>query len=1262
MRRFAWTRILSVLLVLCMVASFVSMGIPTALAERVTIGSDTLEYFPVTLYNYDAGTINAATHQLEVNAGLGSEWKGMYFGDGAPAAESFTYTTTAGSHTDLTWAQVMSGTYYSNEACTTKVTVEAVTEAGGIEYDAVVNLTANRTNYNNSSNYSDYAEGGYYYNNNGNYEEITALSITRGGSTSNRTYAWNIITTEGTYTSSNGATITIYEQTTSQVPVGYKLMAGSEELAKLDGTNTSAKVGVTLYTAAGTTTTGTLPYAAHNWWNKNTGNNDNGQKTYTGLVASQLDANKDIVFNVPDAGIFNDDASVKDIYTNVQIPFLYAQDGNSYYYTFNAAVNGVYFHEDAGQGSSGTAASNTRLYFAKGDTQGWSGMNYGDGSTNLWAPFDEDDITGEGDVDYHFGMNATIPFTMTANGRINANNDSSDPINFIFSGDDDVWVFIDGQLVVDLGGIHNRLNVKIDFAANTVTYSEDNNSSAETGSYNDDEFALTQTLFGNLISQDRATFAATDNHELTIFYMERGGGSSNAQIKFNLPVKDNLVVTKQATNSWNPTTNVEEPLTDSEQAIVNNINFGFTLYKKEAGATTYSKVANTTYNLLNANGQVLSNPATDANGHFTLQNGQSARFVTEFAEEGVSYYVVEDDVSGLGFVTPDFAYSGTAHGTANQFVVDGTNYAKGSDIPEQELATDATENKSYEVTVFGSDADDDTLQIICKNFVNSTLPNPSALPADDKIVIDYGLSVVIDALSNDNYRGNKIEIIGVYGDGVTLTDAASATVRDNALSLAEVVKTTHAPQFGTAAIVNGKITYQLTKQLSGVEVLNYVVQVTGEEKANNYSEDTVVAYKYGVAKVYIIPATTMYYEENFGPEDSPLVTFSGSNWKDGLVTESEYTNTTQEPGVVGTVGDSPYGSDAAYLNDRHDSNGTSKYAETKDGAVKFTYSFTGTGTSFYARTSATTGYLKIAVYKGTDTTDINNLVHGSYRDTVYTDTNDVDAEGTSGVLYNIPVFTWNIDEGNMRDENDTLKYGTYTVVVTVAKYTEVTGKDGSQIVMYNKDFWLDGIRVYEPLNPELLYPAEGVTQPENYDIAASAYATDGEANMAVETLRDKLIGESDYDNNGKLIYTGGNFATFTDSNGNINNVEDYKSDGPKEEVYLNNGQSVTFSLTDWDPNTNKIYLGIKAPSGTGTVNIGGTVLNINNAADCFYDISDYAVISTEDDGTKTATFTITAGEGSLISVTTIKVSGNFEFTIFENLDISGDGPVIDGED
>lgn len=1177
-------------------------------AETTTV----LKYFPVTLFDYDADTINSVTHQLEVDKGLGEEWKGMYFSGGAPAAKSYIYETdeivTIASGYMLVVPEFDSNGYITN-LDTNKEYIFVSKRGGQAIYD-------NNSSSSNAFKRTSVAGGiAFAYTNN-----VTEWTLTASGdgynikSDRSSYYNYYMYIGNGTgYSATTSSPSTIYIKEYSGDSACVTLSRNSYYLNHYGGDDGNTFAGYASESDAGAAfyiyevatnievnqaATDSLPFAGWNFWNKGSGENANGDLMYTGLVESKLDSNKDIVFTVPEGGIFNDDTSVKSIYTNVELPFVYSSDG---YYTFNSAVNGVYFHEDSTQGSSGTAASNTRLYFDEGDPQAWTGMEYGDGSSNLWAPFNDGDPSSASDVNYHFGMNATIPFTMTTDGKVQQGVEKSDDIQFTFSGDDDVWVFIDGVLVIDLGGIHNRLDATINFAENTVNYSESNtqDDDATTGSYNDSTFQMTQQLFNTsdstgLINQDLATFAATDNHELTIFYLERGEGSSNSQIKFNLPVKDVVSVRKTiagqaAYNSDGTVTTTDlSSLTDAQLAVLNNQEFTFTLYRNG------TVVANATYLLLNANGQVIATPSTDANGQFVLKNGQTAKFtgtISSNAESADTYYVVEEVKNGFIYTeytySADVAVSSSATGTATHTYVEKdeahyiTNMSYGSIT-------------SQAVTVVGGSEAEDSLAFVCNNYMNATLPTPSAIPDDDKVVIDYGLPVVIDLFSNDLHLADYTQI----------TFPSYATNDGGA----------YVANYGTFVDNgDGTITYTLNQQLTGVEVINYTL--TG------YAEtETEVVAASGTANIYIIPATTMYYEENFG-----LVTYADGKSSGWTVKGTPETDN-QEPGVVGTVGDSPYGSDVAYLNDSGDSNGSSMYVDTTNGAAQFSYTFTGTGTSFYVRTNNNSGYMRVVVYDTSDTTGQTYDMY--YIDTWYDDSNS----SVKGTLYNIPVFTYEAEN-----------YGTYKVVVTIAQENEIHG--------YHNEFWVDGIRVYEPLNS-----TDG-----NYSVGTSAYATDGEANMTNVTLRNKLIGEADYNENDELVYNGGNFVLFTDTNGAITTVEGYSSIGPKEEVYLYNGQSVTFSLTNWDTNTNKVYLGIKAPTGSGTVTIGTTSLTINNAADCYYEIGSYGTITTNSSGVKTITFTITAGSDSLISLTNIKVTGSAEFTIVDGEDIQVDGEDIQGD-
>lgn len=1150
-----------------------------------------LKYFPVTLYDYDAPVINAATAALDTSNPTMRE--GMYFND--DGANTLTDTTIS----DKT--AFVEGQYYIQNL--------RASENGVGSW-----LVGNQNGITSTSNQSAATLWTLGVHEDGTYSlKCTVngaeqyMKVGNGNSSTN---------TDGLSTSPVSLSLTEYSHNQNAVQIGQNISGTTYYLCQWGGSyvtsyggynvNNDTGNGMCFYRVEDDTQTlttiksTTITYAEWNYWNKKVNDSANGQLLYTGLAETALDENKNIVYKKTEGGIFNGDTSVKNIYSNVQMPFVY-EDG---YYVFDSTKHGVYFHEDVNQGSSGIAADGAKLYFDNAAPQAVDPMRpegYNDGSTRFWLPYNDGTTVNASDCNYHFGLKATIPFTMTANGRIAADDDESDPITFNFSGDDDVWIFIDGRLVVDLGGIHNRLDATINFAENTVTYEENNISENPIGSFNDSDFALEQTLFGGLITQDRETFAAGEQHELTVFYLERGGGSSNCRITFNMPIYDSVTVTKQAKLAWSELTDEETTLTAAEQAIVDHVDFPFVLYhKKSADAVEYEPVANTSYYLLNDNGQVIHSTMTDAEGRFTLRNGQSARFILAEMNDadGVTYYVEEEPVAG--FKEPDYIYSGES---ANSYLVnDKETYTTAAEIPELECYHGVMTSDKIRVT--GVSEAEDSLVFLCENFLDAELPNPSTRPVDDKVVLDYGLPVEIDVLANDIHRGDTHELIAVSGDGMSIDTQTGAVLTEG-----------KEPAYGTVEIKNGKLLYTLQKPLSGIEVLNYIVKASGTS-IHPVTNAVTTVYEYGVAKVYIIPATTMYYEEDF----SDLVTFTSGTWETIGIAETDY----QESGLVGTLNDSPYGSDVAYLNDSGDSNGASRYVSTESAPAQFQYTFTGWGTSFYGRVSDNSGGMRITI-----TDEQGKMVYVAMRNTIYQ---------AGDMLYNIPVFNYMADD-----------YGTYTVTVTVAR--KIVTADGN--VVYGSDFWLDGIKVYQPLN----------RADEHVLLADSAYATDTEANHVSVKLREKLLTDvTTYDADGNFVWTSedrsnGNFILFTDVMEEMKTAADYESKGPKEEVYLYSGQKISFALNDWG--TNKLYLGMKAPKGSGTVIVNGTEIVLNNTADCYFDITNYVSISTDDTGKKTASCTIQAKEGSLISLTDMKVTGNYQFALIgsneknttENIDV-----------
>lgn len=925
----------------------------------------------------------------------------------------------------------------------------------------------------------------------------------------------------------------------------------------------------------------TETYAKWNYWGANVKNAGyTGNYICSGLVEESLDNSNNIVFTNTEPGLFRSDDTTnsygKTIYTNVGLPFQYDETTN--YYTFNSNKMSAHFTD------KNPAASNTNLTYSTSPQTITDISAQGKNDKASWLPFNKDASVTTSNATYHFGMQAVIPFSMTANGKMNAADETSADIKFDFSGDDDVWVFVDGKLVLDIGGIHNEMAGTMNFATNEwkVLKSTDNTNNATVGDMNDRK--MTGQLFNDkngkgVLDTDRETFAATTSHTLTVFYLERGAGASNCKIRFNLPMEDSVSVKKLVSDI---DSNGDKISSDS-QTNLDNHEFTFKLFKNN------EPLKNTNYIILDESNQPIDTATTASDGTFKLKNKQTAKFVGQIPKNGNTYYVQE--VKEDGWQTPSSSYTAIA--------------AKGSEV--EQAADGAT---SAKVLIKGSDEANDKLDYTFTNTLTH-VDTTTVQPQDDTIVLDYGLPVKIDVLDNDaplTGSGNtiqKMEITGIRQAGSN-GEFSKPTSNDNALQLTYGKAYIYDGE-GTGESRDSRIIYTPTKQATDLDKIEYQVKVTAKTSGDNTEEDTKTA------TVTVIPATSMYYEENF----SNMVTFSKTGWTD--VNDGTSDAVYQEPGVVGTPNDSPYGSDNAYMNSSGDSCGTSKHVDAKENGATFSYKFTGTGTSFFARTTNNSGYMRVTVYDSE-----NQKVYTGYRDTSYKTT---DANTT---LYNIPVFTWNATE-----------YGTYTVKVSIAK------KTGN----YGTEFWLDGIRVMNPMNPNS----------DNLTIAQDAYAADGESNMTFATLRNALLADTTENEHGELVWdTSKGFVVFTDSNGKITKASEYKSNGPKEEVYLAQGQKVSFSLADWDADTNHLYLGIKAPMGAGTVQLGSKSINVNNTVDCYYDAANLVTISEkkDDEGNshKVATLTITNPSDSIISLTNIKVTGKSEFVIIPEKNTNGVTP------
>lgn len=183
-------------------------------------------------------------------------------------------------------------------------------------------------------------------------------------------------------------------------------------------------------------------------------------------------------------------------------------------------------------------------------------------------------------VNHHFGLSMSTRFVQPKGGLTNNNND----MTFEFAGDDDVWVFIDDVLVGDIGGIHNRASLSINFHTGDIKVNDNYNGTLKS-KYQEAGKAGDTSWEGN-------TFADDTNHTLKFFYLERGATDSNMELKFNLVTVPESDIIKF----------------DQDGKFVQSAEFA--LYKTDENFTD-------TTNDKNA---LLGSGTTDEAGHLTLTN------------------------------------------------------------------------------------------------------------------------------------------------------------------------------------------------------------------------------------------------------------------------------------------------------------------------------------------------------------------------------------------------------------------------------------------------------------------------------------------------------------------------------------------------------------------------------------------------------------------------------------------------------------------
>ena len=317
---------------------------------------------------------------------------------------------------------------------------------------------------------------------------------------------------------------------------------------------------------------------------------------------------------------------------------LFSYDSRTGTYSYDSDKNYAYYDID----SSRNTEKNFIVYERSKDK--------GEGNRHVasFMPYSSWD-DGASQNKFAFGMMISFEFLQPKNGKINGQD-----MVFSFSGDDDVWVFIDNKLVLDLGGVHERATGSINFANGEVYVNNQSNPTLR-----------------SVFNSDSDTFADYTSHSLKLFYMERGRGDSNCSIKFNLPPR--------------PTNSIEivKSLANSDKEKYTSTDFQFKAYLEDEEdrnqePVQYNAIPEGTPYRVKKNDSLTDEVRyVGANNIFTLKAGESAVF--EGIDSGLRFYAEEVGILSDQFDKVDITdWEVTYHDLNGNLV--GTSEGK---VPEQ---------------------------------------------------------------------------------------------------------------------------------------------------------------------------------------------------------------------------------------------------------------------------------------------------------------------------------------------------------------------------------------------------------------------------------------------------------------------------------------------------------------------------------------------------------------------------------------------------
>lgn len=467
------------------------------------------------------------------------------------------------------------------------------------------------------------------------------------------------------------------------------------------------------------------------------------------LITSYTNENGDPV-KVP---FFNEDAYPNQskymrFYNNLQFPFTKTtNDKGVSTYSFDSAKNTVYYDYD---NKKIVRKDDLKIHDASKDNS----IGY--------FPFNstDPDQSAKDNLNYGFGTQFTIPFTVTETGK---NVDGSE-MEFNFTGDDDVWVYIDGALVLDMGGAHNKAEGKINFAKQEATIrtgtsnAKLGNSLTVGGRTPAEPNGNTTVKFENImvkksgsepVTLDKYMKKSGTVHELKMYYMERGMWNSNMSISYSfVPLPSGLTLSKTL-----DTTDVNAGLKNAVQGLDN---FDFKIQKKnlKTDEANYSDVENLGYTLYDYDDRTFpGQEAKDSTATFSSSYFASDFINTKDKNNSSAFY------AGTGFQITE----SIPQGTKLQYDTSKTRWG----VYDSVTSRAAIEGGKGAVATFNMGDDTSSEMDVVNRYVNFVnTPKVGSLSVAKKYEGDalkdktFGFTVKVDLTGGEYYDPYELEYTG----------------------------------------------------------------------------------------------------------------------------------------------------------------------------------------------------------------------------------------------------------------------------------------------------------------------------------------------------------------------------------------------------------------------------------------------------------------------------------------------------------------------